>query len=491
MNDSRMIALNAIEEKKDLFFALSDEIWALAELSLEETGSAEAFCRLLPELGFSVTKNVSGIPTAFCGSYGQGSPVIGILGEFDALSGLSQEAGSPVRKPLVPGGNGHGCGHNLLGAGALAAAYGIKCFLEASQLPGTVIFFGCPGEEGVASKAFMARDGFWKTLNAALTWHPADANEVVTGSCNSCIQILYRFYGTASHAAASPEQGRSALDAAELMNMGVQFLREHMPADARIHYSFLDAGGPSPNVVQPSASVLYMIRSPLVKDALALKQRVDNIAKGAALMTETLTDQVFVDGLSGTVPNHTLEKLLQEEMEKLPLPDYTEEELAFAAALKQTCPQKIPGIAAAHDKEAAAASAALSDKGRKPLNDFVLPLWTGDHFSAGSTDVGDVSWQTPAVQLHTACFVSGSPGHSWQNVSCGGSSIGHKGLLLAGKVLASAGVRLFTEKALLQAARDEFAAVGEYICPIPEGENARTLAESEKMPPAFSGQMTQ
>ena len=469
MNDSRMIALNAIEEKKDLFFALSDEIWALAELSLEETGSAEAFCRLLPELGFSVTKNVSGIPTAFCGSYGQGSPVIGILGEFDALSGLSQEAGSPVRKPLVPGGNGHGCGHNLLGAGTLAAAYGIKCFLEASHLPGTVIFFGCPGEEGGSAKAFLARERLWASLDAAVSWHPAAVNQVRTGTNNSSIQVLYKFHGVASHAAGSPELGRSALDAVELMNIGVQFLREHMPSECRVHYSILNAGGSSPNVVQSEAEVLYMTRANRVRDCVRLQERVDKIAEGAALMTETTYDRVFIDGTSDLLPNHTLEQALYRNFEEIGVPDYTEDERAFAEALRTTYPVETapPGNGAMFDERIAAFVREKTGQMTAGLNDFLMPYYGGSGFVAGSTDVGDVSRLTPTAQIETVTWPAGCPEHTWQVVACGKSSIAHKGMLCAGKVLAATAIDLLTDPELLRAARAEFQqADSDYVCPI-------------------------
>ena len=257
------------------FEDIADKVWENPELSLKEFKSAALYCEELEKLGFTVTKGLCGIETAFCGSYGHGAPVIGILGEFDALSGLSQAAGKTEPDALVPGGAGHGCGHNLLGAGSLAAAAAVKRYLEKSGRPGTVIFFGCPGEEGGSGKAYMAREGLWKTLDAALSWHPGDVNQVETGTNNSCIQVLYKFSGKAAHAAGDPYDGRSALDAVELMNVGVQFLREHMTEDCRIHYAITDAGGVSPNVVQAKAAVLYMVRANKVADSVALQARVD------------------------------------------------------------------------------------------------------------------------------------------------------------------------------------------------------------------------
>ncbi|MER2151073.1 MAG: amidohydrolase, partial [Candidatus Limivicinus sp.] len=218
MNTEKKNALSLIDERASLFGAIADRIWENPELSLKEFKAKELYCEKLRELGFTVTENLCGIPTAFCGAYGSGRPVIGILGEYDALSGLSQEAGAVHQAPVTEGGCGHGCGHNLLGAGALAAAAAVKAWLEATEHPGTVIFYGCPGEEGGAAKAYMAREGVWKQLDAALTWHPGDANQTTTGTNNSCIQVLYEFHGIAAHAAGNPQEGRSALDAVELMN---------------------------------------------------------------------------------------------------------------------------------------------------------------------------------------------------------------------------------------------------------------------------------
>ncbi|MBQ7387007.1 MAG: amidohydrolase [Clostridia bacterium] len=474
----KQIAIDKIDNKKEEFCALSDRIWEYAELSLKEFKSAADYCDTLRSLGFEVEENVANIPTAFLGKYGQGKPVIGILGEYDALSGLSQVGGATERCELVKGGTGHGCGHNMLGAGALAAAYGIKEYLKESGKSGTVIFYGTPGEEGGAGKAFMAKEGLWYGLDAAITWHPNDANEVAVGTCNSCIQILYKYKGVASHAAGDPEHGRSALDAVELMNIGVQYLREHTKDDARIHYAMIDGGGASPNVVQPTASVLYMIRSKLVKDALALTERVDKIADGAAMMTETSYERVFIDGCSNTVPNHTLEKLCYDNMQAIPMIEYTEEELAYAKAIKATYETYgLAGVAPLYDKSAEKYVKDMSANGEKPLNDFIVPLYDGYHFSAGSTDVGDVSWQTPTVQVHTVCFTSGAPGHSWQNVSCGKTSIGHKGLIYAAKIMAACAVDLFESPELLAAAKAEFAeaASAGYTCPIPKDEYAKPV----------------
>ena len=459
--------LQTIEENASLFTDVSDQIWDFAELSLMEFQSAKLYCEVLAKEGFTVETPIAGIETAFKASYGSGKPVIGILAEYDALTGLSQQAGAVERKEVVSGGCGHGCGHNMLGAGSLAAAFAIKKYLEDGHT-GTVIFYGCPGEEGGAAKAFMARDRIWEELDAALTWHPDDVNQVTSGTCNTCIQTEYKFTGIASHASGSPEFGRSALDAVELMNVGVQFLREHMPQEARIHYAITDAGGNSPNVVQPHAQVLYMVRSQLAKDALALQERVDKIAQGAAMMTETT-----VKKCSNTVPNKVLEQLLYKNFSEIGVPQHTEQEIAYAQqiiASYEMPNDHLPGNACDESEEIAAYVDKVSQHGTVPLNDFLVPYLFSTKQRAGSTDVGDVSWLVPTAQINTVTFPSKAPGHSWQNVSCGKTSIGHKGLLTAGKVLAATAIDLFEQPQLLEQAKEEFSkrTVGGYFCPVPE-----------------------
>ena len=458
-----------IEEKAPLLTQLSDAIWEYAELSMQEHRSAQAYLDILRAEGFTVEAELCGMPTAFLGKYGSGKPVIGILGEFDALSGLSQVAGKTQREWKIPGGSGHGCGHNLLGAASLGAAIAIKEQIAAGNLQGTVVFYGCPGEEGCAGKTFMARDGMFRDLDAALCWHPGDVNEVTTGSNAASVQVQYTFTGVSAHAAGDPEHGRSALDAAELMNIGVQFLREHMPKSCSLHYSFLDAGGISPNVVQPTATVLYMVRGNDVRSAKALLKRVDNIAQGAAMMTETSVSSRQIDGSSNTVSNTVLEKLLQENLEQAPLPEYTQEELSFAAKLKKTCGEPVlPGQWVNENAQLQSFSKKASQNGTLPLNNFVMPYTPSKQVSPGSTDVGDVSWLAPTAQFSAVTWVSGSPGHSWQNVSIGTHSIAHKGLLLAAKVLAGATMDLMENPETLRLCREEFeiATQSGYDCPI-------------------------
>ncbi len=469
--------LSWLDEHASLFADVSDKVWEYAELSLMEYRSCELYVKLLKEEGFTVETPVANIQTGFKATYGSGRPVIGILAEYDALTGLSQVAGSTTREELVKNGTGHGCGHNMLGAGSMAAAYGIKKYLEdMGPGHGTVIFFGCPGEEGGAAKAFYARDHVFDGVDIALTWHPGDTNSVRTGSCNSCIQTEYRFTGIASHAAGAPDKGRSALDAVELMNIGVQFLREHMPDKDRIHYAITDAGGNSPNVVQPHARVLYMVRSELSKNVKQLQARVDKIAEAAAMMTDTKMEKRFIDGCGNTVPNQVLEKLMYKNFELVGAPAYTEEETAYAQAIVDGYEFPLDGLPGRGDFfEGPALQKIIAEKsnnGTKPLNDFLMPYVYSNKMSPGSTDVGDVSWLVPTAQCSAVGFVSGAPGHSWQNVSCGHTSIGHKGVITAGKVIAATAIDLYENPEIVKAAKEEFDSIvvpaGGYVCLVPD-----------------------
>ena len=469
MTAEKQAAVAAIEKKADLVAQVADEIWSFAELSLQEEQSADLYCRVLELEGCMVERGICIIPTAFSAFYGSGRPIIGLLAEYDALSGLSQKGGSLTREELVSGGCGHGCGHNLLGAGAMAAALGVKAYLEAAKIPGTVVLYGCPGEEGGAGKAFMAREGMWRELDCALTWHPSDVNEVVTGTNNSSIQALYKLHGVSAHAAGDPENGRSALDAEELMTTGVQYLREHMTSDCRVHYAIIDAGGVSPNVVQSEASVLYMVRANKGRDSVKPLARVDKIAQGAALMTETGFDRQFIDGTAELVPNYTLEELLYRIFNEVGLPEYSAEEKTLAEALRKTYDvTAAPGIAAGFAADIAADVAERTNGLSDALCGFIMPEYHSAGFVAGSTDVGDVSWQTPAAQVHCVTFPFGAAGHSWQNVSYGGTSLGHKGLINAAKIIACAAIELMIDPETLQKARDEFArrTKSGYVCPI-------------------------
>lgn len=459
---------DSVDKNAEKITALSDAIWDFSELSMKEYKSAAYYCDLLEQEDFQVERKLCGIPTAFSGSFGSGKPRIGILGEFDALSGLSQCPGSTKRESLHPGGNGQGCGHNLLGAAAFGAALAVKKAIEAGLLHGTVIFYGCPGEEGCAGKTFMARDGMFRDLDAALTWHPGDTNEIKVGSSAACMQVEYSFTGVSAHAADNPHMGRSALDAVELMHVGIQFLREHMPPNSSIHYSITDAGSVSPNVVQPAATTVLMVRGETVRKAKALLERVNKIAQGAALMTETSVSMRQIDGTASILPNETLERVMYENMQQVPVPEYTAAEREFAEALHATYPAAVPGLLSNSNRQVWAYANKMTDGGKRAINDFIMPYVPYFAYAPGSTDVGDVSWLTPTAQITTATWTSASPGHSWQNVSIGRTSIAHKGVLQAAKIIAGSAADLMEQPELLEKTRAEFdeAAAEGYDCPI-------------------------
>lgn len=460
--------LSEIDENAEKLDALADEIWGCAETAYDETKSAAFLTAFFEREGFKVTCPAYGVKTAFTASYtyphavlgdSKCIPRIGVLGEYDALSGLSQAAGVVEPCPLEAGKPGHGCGHNLLGVGAAAAALAIKRYLAAGH-PGTVVYYGCPAEEGGSGKAFMAKNGAFQDLDAAITWHPDSLNMVVKDSSLANFQVLYSFKGISAHAAGCPELGRSALDAMELMNVGINFLREHMVDQARVHYAILDGGGYSPNVVQNHAQGLYLVRSPKQQEAYDLLQRVDKIAQGAAMMTETTVESRFIKSCANFVSNRTLEKVMYASMQEVPLPEYTEEELAQQRAYSATNP-------AGWDRQYNAITGELLDpkdsavmKAHKKdaMFNFVVPYEEMHRVAAagGSTDVGDVSFQCPTVQLHAATWAPGTPAHSWQVVSQGKSSQAHKAMRYAGKCMALTALKLLAAPALLQEARAEF-----------------------------------
>ena len=460
---------------KDYSKALCDiscRIWDYAELKFNEKKSAEELAGLLEQEGFKVTRGIAGMETAFTAKWGTGKPVIGFLGEYDALSGLSQEAGVTEKKVRPGTGNGHGCGHNLLGSAAAGAALMLRDYLKESGRPGTVMFFGCPGEEGGSGKTYMARDGVFDGLDCALTWHPGGGNAVMTGAFMANCQVYYRFRGRSAHAAAAPHLGRSALDAVELMDVGVNYMREHMEPTDRIHYAILDTGGTSPNVVQNHAEVLYLIRSTDTEKVNALYERVCNIARGAALMTETKVEILFDKAVSSTLSNAVLEDVLYQSMKKVPLPEYTAEELDFAKAIKDSYKDIDPAgdlsISFLPNRERRRCAALYRES---PMMDFVIEHHHLDVFVPGSSDVGDASRVVPTAQFVAATFTPGTPGHSWQMVAQGKNSIAMKGMLYAAKVLAEAGKQLIEDPELLKKAKEEFIETTEgkpYLSPIPK-----------------------
>ncbi len=461
-----------IDSRERILSDLSDNIWEFAETRFEEIKSQDALSKALEDEGFSVRREF-GVPNAFVASYGHGKPVLGFLGEYDALSGLSQKAGVSQREPVIPGYNGHGCGHNMLGVASLGAALALKQYLQENQLEGTVKYFGCPGEEGGSGKAFMAREGVFDRLDAAITWHPGTMTGVSSGSSLANIQVYFKYIGKAAHAAGCPHLGRSALDAVELFNVGVNYLREHIIPEARVHYAVINTGGKSPNVVQPEAEVLYLIRAPKNDQVRAIYKRVVKIAKGAALMTETDVEIQIDKACSNVLPNETLEKIMQANLDTLVLPAPCDQELSFAKDIQNTLDddEKQNELRTLVGKYGERQGRAIWDKLQGGFCTIVLPYRTSEVAMSGSTDVGDVSWVVPTVQCNVSCYALGTPGHSWQLVAQGKSSWAHKGLLAAAKAMAGTALDLYRSPEVIQDAKkelDERRGGKPYQCPIPD-----------------------
>ncbi|AYG63218.1 M20 family metallopeptidase [Rhizobium jaguaris] len=454
---------DTVEEKSQAFFDLSDRIWGMPETNYEEFRSSAEHALLLEQEGFRVQRNVAGLPTAVMGEAGEGGPVIAILGEFDALPGLSQEAGIAEERPLVAGGNGHGCGHNLLGSGSMLAAAAVKDFLTANGLKGRVRYYGCPAEEGGSSKGFMVRAGVFDDVDIAISWHPAafvGVNNPISLACN---EINFHFSGRASHAAATPHLGRSALDAVELMNVGVNYMREHMSSTARIHYAITDAGGAAPNVVQARATVRYLVRARTLPELLSLVARVKKVAEGAALMTETTVRSEIISGDANLVGNTPLEELMFANLERLGPPAFDSADEAAARKFQETF--NAEDIAASYGRFG------LKPKKSQGLCDIIFPLDAGDGTLVGSTDVGTVSWVVPTVQMRGATYAIGTPGHSWQLVAQGKLPAAHKGMEHAAKIMASTALDLISNPALIEAAKSDHKARLDgtpFVNPIPD-----------------------
>lgn len=453
-----------IDAKKEDFEALSDRVWGMPELCYGEFQSCAEHTAMLEKHGFRVTKDVAGIPTAVMGEAGEDGPVIAILGEYDALPGLSQEAGIAEPKPLPGAGYGHGCGHNLLGSASMLAAAAVKDYLEANGIKGRVRYYGCPAEEGGAAKGFMARAGVFSDVDVAISWHPAGFSGVNEAISLANTRIDFTFHGRASHAAAAPHLGRSALDAVELMNVGVNYMREHMPSDARVHYALLDAGGIAPNVVQAKATVRYLIRARELPELTRLIGRVRKIADGAALMSETRVESQVVSAVSNLLANTPLEKAMHDNLMRLGPPPFDETDRAFAAKIQATLTDE--------DIEAAYKRVGLPLQQDVPLCDQIVPLDAKSAPMMGSTDVGDVSWVVPTVQARGATYAIGTPGHSWQLTAQGKMPAAHKGLVHVAKVMAGTAVDVIQDEVLLARAKaDHQARVGRnpYVCPLPDG----------------------
>lgn len=444
--------LKVIDEAAREICNISDTLWDNPETSFEEYCAADTICAFLEKCGFEITRGIAGIPTAFTASFGSGKPSLGILAEYDGLSGESQKADLAEKSQIENKDKNHSCGHNLFAGGSVAAALAVKSFIE-ERGEGKITLFGCPGEESGAGKVYMARDGVFSGIDAIVSWHPESMYMVRTRPALASFVIDYEFEGIASHAGAAPDKGRSALDAVELMNLGANFLREHMPLTARIHYAILDAGGDAPNIVQAYAKVRYMIRDSESTSLADLKRRVDKIAEGAALMTETKVKSSIVSSYASLVTIPTLQKTADEAMRDIEFPIPTEEEIRFAEALRETM------------------TLSASQKASAPYADRVLtPAPPVAH--GGSTDTADVSWCAPTVQMHIGTWVVGTPGHSWQSEAQGKSSYAKRATLYAGKAVAGTIMRLFDNPSLLDEAKLEHKqkTAGGYVCGLPNGK---------------------
>ncbi|SJZ68345.1 M20 family metallopeptidase [Sediminibacterium ginsengisoli] len=433
-------AISDIQSGYELYKQTALSIWDYAELGYKETKSSALLQKLLKENGFEVTAGVAGIPTAFTASYGSGQPVIGILAEFDALPGLSQQA-MPEKKPVTGKDAGHGCGHHLFGTASVAAGIEIKKLIEQKVFKGTIRVYGCPAEEGGSGKVYMVREGLFKDVDAVINWHPGDQNEVTMTSALANKSAKFRFYGKAAHAAMAPEKGRSALDAVEAMNYMVNMMREHIPQEARIHYVITN-GGKAPNVVPDFAEVYYYVRHPKKDEVKDIFERLTRAANGAAMGTDTKMDFEIIGGTHDLLLNRTLGEVMQQNLQLVGGVSYSPEEIAFGEKIQASLGFKAPPVSSAST---------------------VHPLKAVFDAGGGSTDVGDVSYSVPTVGLQSATWIPGTPAHSWQAVACGGTEVGTKGMMVAAKVMALTAIDLYTQQSLIGKANDEFKkAKGDY-----------------------------
>ncbi len=407
------------------------QIWNFAEVGYKEIQSSALLIQMLRSQGFQIDSGIAEMPTAFIAEYGKGKPVIGILAEYDALPGLAQKP-MPLKTPIEGKNSGHGCGHNLFGVASVAAAIEIKKLIETGKLQGTIRLYGCPAEEGGSGKVYMVREGFFDDVDAAIHWHPDDANAVSMDGALANISAKFTFSGIAAHASASPEKGRSALDAVESMNYMVNMMREHIPPESRVHY-IINNGGKAPNIVPEKAEVYYYVRHPDKRKLQDIFNRVVKAAEGAALGTETSVSYEITGGTYDLLINHTLAKVMQKNLERVGGVMYTDEEKQFAEILRSSFQFEIPPITKAANID----SLVKKNEGM------------------GSTDVGDVSYTVPTVGLRAATWVPGTPAHSWQAVACGGTEIGTKGMLVAAKTMALTAIDLFMNNTIIQEAKDE------------------------------------
>ena len=443
---SERLCCKAIDEQAPALVELATKIWENPEMGWTETKAVEWTAAYLRGQGFDVEVGAYGMPTAIRAVWGKGSPVVGFAAEYDCLPGLSQKV-CPTPDPVVEGGIGHGCGHNLLGVGCAAACVGLKAELEKSGAPGTVIFYGCPAEEQMIGKGLMAKAGAFKECDFTVAWHPGNTSYNTYGAHTSVEGAFFTFHGRTAHAAGNPHLGRSALDAVQLMNMGVEFLREHVTDDVRMHY-MITKGGMAPNIVPDEAEVKYFVRALTREACVDAYKRVEQCAKGAATMTDTTYTVRRIGGLYPTLQNHVLMDAMQRAREIVPRCEYTPEELAFADKINSQMPGYEKGVT-------------------PPMSDDTRPVGTFNNF--GSTDYGDVMYICPGVALREATQPTLAPGHHWAVTASVGSSIGMKGMIRIGKIMAIGTYEVMTHPEMLAAAKEEFqkATGGKpYVCPV-------------------------
>lgn len=429
--DDKAALLQKMDARAAHYGDVSRKVWEFAETGYKENRSAALLKSELRSAGFNIADNVADIPTAFTATWGQGKPVIGIMGEYDALPGLSQED-VPDRKPRVDGAPGHGCGHNLLGAASLFAAVTIKDWLAEKKMPGTIRFYGTPAEEGGGGKLYMIRAGAFRDVDVVLSWHPADYNGASLESSLAILSGKFRFYGKPAHAAAAPDAGRSALDGLMIMANSVEFLREHVPASTRIHY-IVTGGGAAPNIVPDYSELFLYARNPSMPVLDQIWDRILKCAQAGALASETRMEMELIDSSYNTLPNDPLAALADKNMRMVGGVTYTREEQNFAEAVRKTLPDRVRQIGSQEHIE-------TPREGTGPA----------------STDAGDVSWTVPMAALVAATFVPGVPAHSWQATACAGMSIGRKGMVVAAKSLVLTAVDLYTDPKQVDAAKASF-----------------------------------
>jgi aminobenzoyl-glutamate utilization protein B len=449
---AKQAAIQWLDANASTWQRVNRNIWGYAETGLQETRSSQELIAVLEANGFQIERGVAGMPTAFVASFGSGKPMVGILAEYDALPGLSQDV-SPERKERPGAAAGHGCGHSVFGTASTAAAIAAKRAIESGAARGTIRLYGTPAEETGIGKTYMLREGMFKDADVILSWHAADVTTPAYGYTKANVSVKFRFSGLPAHASASPHDGRSALDAVELMSVGVNYMREHVKEDTRIHYVITNGGG-QPNVVPPDAEVWYYLRANKHADVEQYYTWLRDIAEGAARMTRTKLTTVQVDAdMHEVLPNRALAEAIHKNLTMVGAPKFTEEEKAFA---KQT-------------------QAPLGRTFDRSLSEVVEPMPAQPEQGVASTDVGDISWFVPVGQLTAATHTFGAPGHSWQVVACTGTSIGEKGMMVAAKALAATAIDLFTTPALVDKARADFKAIRDplnFVTLIPEGQKA-------------------